>query len=863
MRRLKSLLSKWLPDASRRAISRVGATEGSDGEIRDNIEQKIVNDLRRVGSRRGTNLLGRAAEACKTRTPELLAETHEANDEKRSNRLFDTAHNLKSSGASIGAVQSSILCAELEQASGAKTLDRVPTLSLSIEKLLPQADQELTTTTQTTSETSTISKTSGQNILVVDDDASFRRILRDALAGEGFIVTEAENADEAIATAHRKLPDLVLVDAIMDGMDGFEVCHYFTNSPELADVPVVMVTGLDDVQSMNRALRAGASGFVTKPIDDQILIQQLHFVLHASELKAESEEKQARLEAAQRLARIGYWTWNVSDGRFEMSAVLADLLDVELESFGHDLESYLELVHVDDRQRVRTELETSMADRSSPAIEYRMLGGHGVSIVVRQDLAIRSRSAGADFLFGTVQDITCQLQTENQIRKLAYFDNLTGLASRSFLMLHLGDAIRFAARRNESFALLCLDLDEFKDINDSLGHDIGDRLLQIIACRLRDVLREGDFIARLGGDEFCMIVMSLPDQFIMAEVAQRCLDAVGEPVELMARRLQPQVSIGIAHYPHDGEKAHLLVKAADSAMYAAKKAGKNRYAFYSPEMTMEAEARLTMDSALRLAFEKDEFVLHYQPQISLSTGRVTGVEALVRWQHPEQGLISPKEFIPAIERIGLIKDLGNFVIKSACAQLREWHLANLPPVCVSVNVSPMHFGDPTIADTVRLALQENFLKAGDLELEITETVMQNELQARQVMEQLTRLGVKIAIDDFGTGYSSLGSLKHLPIHRLKIDRLFVRDMLRNTEDATLIGAIVGLAHTLGYTVVAEGVEELTQLQVLAGINCDVVQGFYFSKPVAASEIPALLRRSFLPAKDHRDHANSIENTGIA
>ena len=499
---------------------------------------------------------------------------------------------------------------------------------------------------------------------------------------------------------------------------------------------------------------------------------------------------------------------------------------------------------------------------SSPATEYRMVGGNDVSVVVRQDLATWSRTAGADFVFGTVQDITRQRQAEDRIRELAYFDNLTGLASRSHLMQHLADNIKLAARHNEQFALLILDLDGFKDINDGLGHDIGDRLLQIIACRLQDVLREGDFIARLGGDEFCMIVKNLPDQYVIAEIAQRCLKAVGKPVELMAQRVQPQMSIGIAHYPHDGEKAHLLVKAADSAMYAAKRAGKNRYASYSMEMTHEAEARLAIASALRMAFEKDEFVLHYQPLISLSTGRATGVEALVRWQHPEQGLILPNEFIPAIERIGLINDLGDFVIKSACAQLREWRLADIPPVCMSINISANHFREPTIADTIRLALQENSLKAGDLELEITETAMQNEPEVREVLEQLNKLGLKIAIDDFGTGYSSLGSLKHLPIDRLKIDRLFIRDMLRDTEDAILLGGIIGLAHALGYTVVAEGVEELTQLQFLVGIDCDVVQGYYFSKPVPACEIPALLRRSFLPAKDHKDHANKL-STGIA
>lgn len=687
-------------------------------------------------------------------------------------------------------------------------------------------------------------------------------ILREILADEGFVVTEADNGGQAIALAQNCRPDLMLLDAVMEGMDGFEVCQHFKNNSELCDVPVVMVTGLNDVHSINKALQSGASGFVTKPVNYPILIQQLRFVLHASQLQAQSDEKQARLEAAQKLARIGYWNWDIGSGRLEISAQLADLLHIEIENFGHDLESYIQLVHEDDRRHVRTFMDTMLVDGSMPATDYRLVGGNGAVVMVRQDLAIKSHEGRVNFVFGTIQDITIQREAEDQIRILANFDPLTGLASRRHLMQHLGDSIKVAQRRNEAFALLFLDLDGFKDVNDSMGHDVGDELLKIIALRLQDVLREGDFVARLGGDEFCMIINSLPDQYTMAEVAERCLDAIGEPVVLMAQRLQPQMSIGIAHYPHDGKTSHSLLKAADSAMYAAKKAGKNRFAFYSPKMTEEAQVRLTLDSDVRMAFEKGEFILHYQPQVSLSTGCVTGVEGLVRWEHPRQGLLLPGEFIPALERIGMLSHLDDFVIKSACAQLREWQLAAISPLCMSINISPAYFCEAAFVKSVHSALREHGTEDGTLQLEVTESVMQNAQEAREVMRQLTGLGVKIAIDDFGAGYSSLGSLKHLPINQLKIDRLFIRDMHDSKEDAILLGTIIGLAHALGYTVVAEGVEELTQLQVLAGIDCDIVQGFYFSKPVAAYEIPALLNRSFLPAEDYSDNDSKLLKTSI-
>jgi EAL domain-containing protein (putative c-di-GMP-specific phosphodiesterase class I) len=308
----------------------------------------------------------------------------------------------------------------------------------------------------------------------------------------------------------------------------------------------------------------------------------------------------------------------------------------------------------------------------------------------------------------------------------------------------------------------------------------------------------------------------------------------------------------LARYPTDGDTSGTLLKAADSAMYAAKQGGKHRYAFYRPEMTTEAERRFSNEHLLRNAMEMRQFVLYYQPQVDMRDGKIKGLEALVRWQHPERGLVMPGEFIGTLERIGLIRKLGDWVIAEACRQLAEWRCEGSEELRVAVNVSPLHFHDPAILETIRDTLDEHGLPAQALELEITESSVQSDTKALVVLQQLQDIGVRISIDDFGTGYSSLGSLKHLPIDTLKIDRVFVRDMLERHEDAVMLGTIIGLSHALGYTVIAEGVEQREQTMVLAGLHCDLAQGFLFSPPVPAREIQRLLQhKPFFDSAGHK------------
>lgn len=442
----------------------------------------------------------------------------------------------------------------------------------------------------------------------------------------------------------------------------------------------------------------------------------------------------------------------------------------------------------------------------------------------------------------------------SSIREMAYYDMLTGLASRSYLNQRLTEMIAAAERSGEGFALFFIDLDSFKDVNDSLGHDAGDQLLVEIGRRLGEAARTGDFVARLGGDEFCMLLDGLQDEGDIAQVAERVINNIEQNVVVHERNFKPQASIGISRYPADGENARTLMQAGDNAMYAAKNAGRHRFEFFNREMTQKAAERFTLAQELRNAFKEEQFLLHYQPQVSIQTGDIHAWEALVRWQHPGRGMVPPVEFVPEIERLGLIKELGDWAIQESTRQIVRWQTEGMTRVRVSVNIAPRHFDDPKLIATVRRALDESGLAPWQLELEVTETGIQSSPKARGVLEELRKMGVPVAIDDFGTGYSSLGSLKHLPIDCLKIDRTFI-DTVGSTQDEILLGTIMSLGHALNFRIVAEGVEELEQLHMLRGMDCDLVQGYYFSRPISAAEVPEMARLGF------KDKTEQIRNPG--
>ena len=442
-------------------------------------------------------------------------------------------------------------------------------------------------------------------------------------------------------------------------------------------------------------------------------------------------------------------------------------------------------------------------------------------------------------------DISPLKQAEERLTHLAHHDSLTGLPNRLAFAAGLEQALERAKRHQQKLALLFLDLDRFKLINDTLGHTAGDKLLQVIAERLKNSVRAEDVAARLGGDEFTIILEEIAHAEAAALLAQKIIRAVAEPVHLGDRDVVTSTSIGISVYPDDADNVGDLAKAADAAMYRAKSRGRNTYEFYTRELTALAMQHLAVESNLRLALARDEFILHYQPQIEVASGNLRGVEALLRWQHPELGLILPDQFIEVAEESGIIDGIGDWVLHTACAQARRWQDSGLPPIRIAINLSGHQIIYDHTVETLRIAFDQCGLNPGDVlfELEITESMLQSGERALDTLERLRRLGISIAIDDFGTGYSSLSQLKHLPVDTLKIDRSFMRNVPNDTDNKTIISAIVSLGHSLGLRVIAEGLETPAQLAFLVELGCDEAQGFLISEAVPPERIAALLEQA--------------------
>ncbi|MGZ5445999.1 MAG: putative bifunctional diguanylate cyclase/phosphodiesterase [Thermoanaerobaculia bacterium] len=440
-----------------------------------------------------------------------------------------------------------------------------------------------------------------------------------------------------------------------------------------------------------------------------------------------------------------------------------------------------------------------------------------------------------------IRDITERKAAEQQIEYQAYHDALTGLANRHLFQEHLSLALALAQRRAKQVAVLFLDLDHFKVVNDSLGHSVGDELLREVARRLKGALREGDTVARVGGDEFTIVLQDVSQPQDAAVVAEKVLRTVAEPMAINGHRLYVTTSIGITVFPDDGADAETLLKNADTAMYRAKSEGRNTFQMSTHELSRSTQERMTVESGLHLALEAGEFGLLYQPQIDVETMTIVGMEALLRWKHPERGVILPDDFISIAEERGLILPIGDWVLRQACRDARRFHDRGLPGFRVAVNLSARQFRDPSLGDAVQSALRESGIPAESLELEITESVaMENVVLTMSTLEEFRRAGVTIAIDDFGTGHSSLSYLKRFPLDALKIDRAFVADLPEKFEDAAIVSSVIQLANGLGLRVIAEGVETAGQLEFLKEAGCREVQGYYFSYPVTIDAIESLV-----------------------
>ena len=699
-----------------------------------------------------------------------------------------------------------------------------------------------------------------KTILIVDDNPANLAVAVDHLEDHGYDVAVAQGGEEALQRAEFVQPDLILLDVMMPGMDGFETCRRLKANGVTQPIPVIFMTALADIHDKVAAFAAGGVDYVSKPFQIEELLARVetHLALRATQqrLAAQNAALEEEIEA-RRGAEVALQASEVRYRRlFETANDGIVLLDFEtghvtdanpaiVTMLGHDHAQLLgrklwELEPFKDVPSCRTIL-SELQDRDNVQSDHWVLTtGDGTSI----DIEMVSNLYQADrtrIVQCNIRNITDRKEAEARIRYMALHDALTGLPNRILLEDRLTHAIARARRNQTRVAVLMLDLDHFKHINDSLGHHVGDELLEAVATRLRGCLRESDTAARLGGDEFVISLADIASSEGAETVAMKILALLTEPFEVENRKLHIGGSIGISLYPGDGEDSGSLLRAADTAMYDAKQNGRNIHRFFTPALNEAAQLRHSLTNDAHQACARGEFVLHYQPQVDIEGGKITGLETLLRWNHPEHDLISPALFIPLLEELGLMVEIGQWVLRSACRQNAQWQAAGLPPVRMAVNLSAQQFYRGDIVRTVKEALDESGLAPEWLELELTESLTLDDTETTlRIMRELKQLGVSLSLDDFGTGWSSLSYLRRFPIDRIKIDRSFMRDVTTHPNAAAVVHSILNLAKSLGLGCIAEGVETAEQLDYLQKQLCSEIQGFLFSKPLPAWELAALL-----------------------
>ncbi|AIY42260.1 diguanylate cyclase/phosphodiesterase (GGDEF & EAL domains) with PAS/PAC sensor [Collimonas arenae] len=646
-------------------------------------------------------------------TPVYLEQLENAVSQKDAECARALAHTIKGSSGNLGATNVTQFAKEVEELALNQQIDEIRPLLPKLNAAFDEVVTLLGNEAFIGSQKNVVSVTGNALVLVVDDDRSTRNALRYTLLRDGFRVAEAENGGQALHILKRMQPDVILMDAVMPVMDGFTACARIHELPNGRNIPVLMITGLDDNISVERAFTAGASDYITKPI---------HFTVLS--------------------------------------------------------------------QRVRRIIEASRA--------------------------------------------------EKRVRDLAFKDSLTGLPNRAMFFEQLKQCIEHAGQAENAVAVLFLDLNRFKYVNDTLGHDVGDQLLVAVARRIRRSVRAVDCVARLGGDEFTVVLVDMISADTATIVAQAICRSLSSPFLIEGHGIFVSASIGISLYPTDGTDVGTLLQHADTAMYRAKKANSG-FKFFEPSMERLMSERMRLESDLRMALDRKELEVYYQPQVQFDTGRIVGMEALVRWRHPTRGMVEPKEFIPLAEETDLINIIGEWVMRTACAQLQSWINSGLPAMRMAVNFSVRQLQADFVAQIERV-LAETGLSPHLLELEITEgTLMENAEDNLHALHQLRNLGVRLTIDDFGTGYSSLAYLKRFHVDIIKIDQSFVQDVPNDLDDSAIVKSIIALAHSLRLEVVAEGVENVSQLDFLRDHSCDMMQGYYFSQPIPTEQVADFIK----------------------
>jgi predicted signal transduction protein with EAL and GGDEF domain/DNA-binding response OmpR family regulator len=720
----------------------------------------------------------------------------------------------------------------------------------------------------------------GARVLLVDDDEVNLLLTSLALRERGFSIIEATSGERAIELMKADPPDILVLDAMMPGLDGFETCRRLRVMTGFESVPVLMLTGLDDDASITRAYEAGATDFFVKSTQWSLLAGRLRYLLRSSRTRLELERSKAKLARAQDLARMGSFDWSRGQGSPHLSTeglrVFGLPLDVQ-----PTFREILRMVPADERASFVAVLHEVIRHSSVLASDVRVELPDGRLRIVHVEAEPEFSDFGVLKGFtGIVQDVTDRRMAEDKIRHLANFDSLTGLPNRRQLMWRIDRALDHARRLNHQVGLLLIDLDRFKNVNDTLGHAAGDELLVEVSRRLRSCVRHSDqvlentlesigtrthrsleAVGRFGGDEFLALLPEIVDESDAERVAARILDSMRLPITVAGEDCFVTASVGIAMFPRDGQTVVDLMRNSDVAMYAVKSQGRNAASVYTPQLHKTGRDKLTLESDLHKAIERHELVLHYQPMIDVRSGRMVGAEALMRWQRAG-GLVPPGDFIPLAEETGLIIPLSEWAIREAARQARLWQDSFGFSDSIAVNLPTRLFERTDLVEHIHAAVTAHGVPHSAIELEITETGLMKEVHdVIKSLHRLNEIGVEISIDDFGTGYSSLAYLTTLPISVLKIDRSFVRDLGMTPQSSAVVTAIIALARSLGLRVIAEGVESMRQMEVLHRLGCTLMQGFLFARPLPAAEIEHWLHNTVLP-RNAPWMSLAIDNPGV-
>jgi diguanylate cyclase (GGDEF)-like protein/PAS domain S-box-containing protein len=683
-------------------------------------------------------------------------------------------------------------------------------------------------------------------VLLVDDREENLDSLEAILADDHTSLLKATSGEEALELLLRHEVALVLLDVQMPGMSGYEVARLMRGNRKTRSVPIIFVTALlSDEAATTRGYESGAIDYLVKPVNTTILRNKVRLFLEFDRNRRGLQHANTRLDHARAyyqsiLNAAGEGVLGIgNDGMINFANPAAQQILGESagDLSGRNIGMFYPL--------------RGSVEQGWQATPFYQCWRSGIERRTEED--VFRRVDGSDFpvsyccspvsgeLDGVVlvfQEITQRKQLEGQLRQQAITDHLTGLNNRNGFKESFHRSLERAKRTGKGIALMFIDLDLFKRVNDTLGHDVGDHLLQAVASRLKDSVRPYDVVSRIGGDEFTVILDELDDVADASLVAQKILVALRRPFSLKnGMEFAIGASIGISTYPECGTGIDELMQAADVAMYQAKGAGRNLYQYYLPEMNAKAHMRMVLEQSLRVAVERHDFDLHYQPQVDLASGRLVGFEALLRWARGNPSGISPGVFVPMLEESGLIVEVGSWAISAGCSQRRAWR-ARLPEDCtVSVNLSPRQFMAKNLIRDITRILEQNELPPHQLDIELTEGMLMLDTEYTQnVLRGLKNMGLKLSIDDFGTGYSSLAYLKQFALDALKIDKQFIDNLTVSSRDAAIVTSIIQLGHNLGLNVIAEGVETQEQMRLLQDLGCDVVQGYYYGRPLPAQEV---------------------------